>query len=84
MTEVSPILLENRFQHVLQKLNFDCGFIGNRLGLNARIDHVTSSGFHTTCDFEMRFACQSLRFPENHDFHVLCSNNLVLFGGHGC
>ena len=40
--------------------------------------------FHQQSDFGMRVAGQSLCFPENHDFHVLCLNDLFLFGGQIC
>ena len=36
------------------------------------------------CDFDKRFAGQSQCFPENHDFHFLCLNNLFLFEGQIC
>ena len=68
-------------QHFSSELNLCCGFTGNRLGGNVRIDRGIISGFHNKSGLDMRFTGHSLCFPENHGFHVLSLNNLCLFGG---
>ena len=58
--------------------------MGDRLGQNVRNDRGIISRFHQNHDFDLRFTGQSQCFPENPDFHVLCRNNLFLFGGQIC
>ena len=66
------------------KPNLHHGFKGNCPGQNVCNDRGIISGFHQMGDFDPCFEGQSQCFPENHDFHFLCLNNLFLFGGQIC
>jgi len=79
-----PCLPEMEIYHFCRELNFYNGFRGNRLGQNVRSDHGIISVFYKKHDFDKRFTSQSQCFPENHDFHSLCLNKLVFFGGQIC
>ena len=80
----SHIFFKNGFQHFCQKLNFNNGFTGNRLGQNVRNHRGMISDFHDTCDFDSCFTCQSPCFHGHLDFHSLHLNNFFLFGGQIC
>ena len=58
--------------------------MGNRLGQNVCIDRGIIPDFRERNDFDPCFAGQSPCFPENLDFHFLCLNNILLFGGQIC
>ena len=67
----SPFYRKIENQHFCQTLNFFYGFMGNRVGQNARIDRGIISDFREKCDFDSCFAGQSPCVHENPDFHFL-------------
>ena len=85
LPEMGPILLGKlAFNTFIKNQNFYRGFMGNRLGQNDRNDRGIISGVRQKIDFDPCFTNQSQCFPEHHDFHFLCLNNIFLFGGQVC